>query len=245
MSFTYSVTAWGFEASRASTSSALRSDLSGFLPASAATESPALVMSPKTARLVRVAMGVCFSRRWARPCASAVREEGRRAAEGGRRRPAGAVTVRGRPTGGFGVQSGATALVAVAASLWRGLGAPRRRAGPRSATRWLLLLTAETLAARPFRSRSPVLCCAWVRRAPAKRFFARAGSYSGGAAANCEAVCGATGPGRPVWGIRQPSAARLPGPVSIPRAPKPPPPEVSTAGHKTKQYGFHRAQKSA
>ena len=80
MSFTYSVTAWGFEASRASTSSALRSDLSGFLPASAATESPALVMSPKTARLVLVAMvesvaarRLLFSRRGARPCASAVR----------------------------------------------------------------------------------------------------------------------------------------------------------------------------
>ena len=243
MSFTYSVTAWGFEASRASTSSALRSDLSGFLPASAATESPALVMSPKTARLVRVAMGVCFSRRWARPCASAVREKGRR--KGGVGGLRGRLRSAVRRPGGFGVQSGPTALFAVAASLWRGLGAPRRRAGPRSATRWLLLLTAETLAARPFRSRSPVLCCAWVRRAPAKRFFARAGSYSGGAAANCEAVCGATGPGRPVWGIRQPSAARLPGPVSIPRAPKPPPPEVSTAGHKTKQYGFHRAQKSA
>ena len=98
MSFTYSVTAWGFEASRASTSSALRSDLSGFLPASAATESPALVMSPKTARLVRVAMGVLFSSLGAALCKRGARGG---AAEEGRRRPAGAVTVRGPATRRF------------------------------------------------------------------------------------------------------------------------------------------------
>ena len=39
MSLTYSVTACGLEASRASTSSALRSDLSVFLPANVAAES--------------------------------------------------------------------------------------------------------------------------------------------------------------------------------------------------------------
>ena len=49
MSLTYSVTAWGFEASRASTSSALRSDFNVFFVPKAAVESAplraALVMS--------------------------------------------------------------------------------------------------------------------------------------------------------------------------------------------------------
>ena len=101
MSFTYSVTAWGFEASRASTSSALRSDLSGFLPASAATESPALVMSPKTARLVRVAMGVLFSSLGAALCKRGAR--GGAAGDGEEKtgdRGAGATT-----TGGDGAQN--------------------------------------------------------------------------------------------------------------------------------------------
>ena len=154
MSFTYSVTAWGFEASRASTSSALRSDLSGFLPASAATESPALVMSPKTARLVRVAMGVCFSRRWARPCASAVREEGRRAAEEGRRRrPAGAVTLGGGARRAF---RGPAEPSGVGYSG----GGPRARRGgvrgPRSTARWLLAFQPKPAYARPFHVRKAV-----------------------------------------------------------------------------------------
>ena len=63
--------------------------------ASAATESPALVMSPKTARLVRVAMGVLFSSLGAALC----KRGARGGAAGGRRRasarPAGAVTLGG------------------------------------------------------------------------------------------------------------------------------------------------------
>jgi len=105
MSFTYSVTAWGFEASRASTSSALRSDLSGFLPASAATESPALVMSPKTARLVRVAMGVLFSSLGAALC-----KRGARGGGGGGRRASAACG------GGYGPRSGNPAVSASTAA---------------------------------------------------------------------------------------------------------------------------------
>ena len=44
----------------------------------------------------------------------------------------------------------------------------------------------------------------------------------------------------PVGGKSTAAAARLLGPVSIPRAPTPPPPEVSTAADKSKQYGFHQ-----
>ena len=153
MSFTYSVTAWGFEASRASTSSALRSDLSGFLPASAATESPALVMSPKTARLVRVAMGVLFSSLGAALCKRGAREGAAAAEEGRRRRPAGAVTLGGGARRAF---RGPAEPSGVGYSG----GGPRARRGgvrgPRSTARWLFAKQPKPACARPFRVRKAV-----------------------------------------------------------------------------------------
>ena len=141
MSFTYSVTAWGFEASRASTSSALRSDLSGFLPASAATESPALVMSPKTARLVRVAMGVLFSSLGAALCKRGARGG---AASGGRRASAAACGggyARGRRTAGVSRPSGA---LWCRIQRWRPAGAPRRRGGAAQHGEMAVGVSAET-----------------------------------------------------------------------------------------------------
>ena len=153
MSFTYSVTAWGFEASRASTSSALRSDLSGFLPASAATESPALVMSPKTARLVRVAMGVLFSSLGAALCKRGARGG---AAGGGRRasaRPARAVTL------GTGARRAFRGPAEPSGVGYSG-GGPRARrggvGGPRSTARWLLAFQPNVACARPFHVRKAV-----------------------------------------------------------------------------------------
>ena len=236
MSFTYSVTAWGFEASRASTSSALRSDLSGFLPASAATESPALVMSPKTARLVRVAMG----------CAFLVAGRGlvqarceRRGGGGGRRASAAACGggyARGRRTAGVSRPSGA---------LWcwiqrrRPAGAPRRRAGAAQHGEMAVCVSAECRVCAALsraqsgqprqRSSGGAQRSLWVRRG---KIAAAAACFSVSSCCNgawLVARCG---------GSRQPSAARLLGGLSIPRAPTPPPPEVSTAAEQSKQYGF-------
>ena len=47
----------------------------------------------------------------------------------------------------------------------------------------------------------------------------------------------------PLWGNSTAAAARLLGALSIPRAPTPPPPEVSTAAAKANNTGFTRAQK--
>ena len=175
MSFTYSVTAWGFEASRASpfrtrwgregvrtwgfeasrasTSSALRSDLSGFLPASAATESPALVMSPKTARLVRVAMGVLFSSLGAALCKRGAREGAAAAEEGRRRRPAGAVTLGG------GAQRAFRGPAEPSGVGYSGGGPRARRGGvrgPRSTATWLFALQPKEPYAGPFHVRKAV-----------------------------------------------------------------------------------------
>ena len=239
MSFTYSVTAWGFEASRASTSSALRSDLSGFLPASAATESPALVMSPKTARLVRVAMGVLFSSLGAALC----KRGARGGAAGGRRRasarPAGAVTLGGgarRAFRGPAEPSG----VGYSGS------APRARRGgvrgPRSTARWLLAFQPKEPYARPFRVRKAV-----------SRDSGPAAAYSevsgfGAAklrllrrqiASGCSNNGTARGPLGEFDSCRR-TAARTP---THPQSPHASPFRSFNGCAKTKQYGFHRAQK--
>ena len=153
MSFTYSVTAWGFEASRASTSSALRSDLSGFLPASAATESPALVMSPKTARLVRVAMGVLFSSLGAALC-----KRGARGGAAWRRKKA-----SGRPAGAVTLGTGARRAFhgpAEPFSVGYSGGVPRARRGgvrgPRSTATWSFALQPKPAYRGPFHVRKAV-----------------------------------------------------------------------------------------
>ena len=169
---------------------------------------------------------MCFSRRWARPCASAVREEGRRAAEEGRRRGLRGRLRSGAAHGGrFAAQRSPLVLGTAAAALGRAAAA----CGGRAARQHGRLLNSRNRRMRGRFACAKRSAATAVQRRRTAKFLGSARQKCGcyGVISVEAVIKRAVGGPLGEWTAVRRMAARNPK-LSVPRAPTPPPPEVST-----------------
>ena len=184
---------------------------------------------------------MCFSRRWARPCASAVREEGRRAAEEGRRRGLRGRLRSGAAHGGrFAAQRSPLVLGTAAAALGRAAAA----CGGRAARQHGRLPNSRNRRVRGRFACAKRSAATAVQRRRTAKFLGSARQKCGYYGVKLAEVPIATAlVGGPLGGSPQQSSAA----ARNPRHPQSPHASASRSFNgvdKSKQYGFRSSSKS-